>query len=354
MIIVRTDVAKWAGKKSALCNKTNRAGISPRAFPCATSASVTTNSQHSCATLDRIRVLILRSHEQKKPRSIPFDDLMTVIGDTLRQYYDRAVNALGWEGGYIGTTYDADDLIQDLCISENESVLQAIRDALGDDEWCDENPYGISGVEAYESAWEHFCHAVKHETRYFFSSRDDSDDLEVTPAGKVLREISGIIEEQGLITTVPPTALFHRVRVHPPSEHCNDWRALGSPPPARTEQSHERRRHQHVLREHHGPNCHRRGAGYTIARQVHATDDSSVVANAPLASPRPHQPPAYTELLVLPSLRARPNPILALVHGEYYTASWPTIMCSPQTGHRRGKRSNGDYPGSMLSFASGT
>jgi hypothetical protein len=34
----------------------------------------------------------------RKPSCIPLDDLIEIIGETLAQYYDRAVNALSWDG----------------------------------------------------------------------------------------------------------------------------------------------------------------------------------------------------------------------------------------------------------------
>src|SRR5215469_672295 len=176
----------------------------------------------------------------KKPSSIPFDALMEVIGDIIHQYYDRAVNKLGWDGEdqrYVGKTYDSWDLIhEDLgTISENEAVLDHMVSVLGGEIWCDLYPYSTAGYDAYEIGWERFCNAVKHETRYFFSSTNPTYESgsDITPVHEMLAELSTMLEEEDLITTIDKTAVLTRVRVHDPTEVCNDWKALGPPPSER-------------------------------------------------------------------------------------------------------------------------
>ncbi len=175
----------------------------------------------------------------KKPISIPFNDLMEVIGGAVSQYFDRAANCLGYcsaEGGYLGTTFDSWDLVHDDLIpapSENDEVLKAIVDSLGDELWCDRDPYSLSGVERYNSSWEEFCETVKHSVRYFFGSQEVPDDYsETIPVPKMLDELRDIIHKAGLISNFPAGTQFFRVRVHKPEEVCDNWRRLGSPPPA--------------------------------------------------------------------------------------------------------------------------
>src|SRR5262249_48161705 len=105
---------------------------------------------------------------------------MEVIGEAIDEYYDRAANCLGYcseEGGYLGTTYDAYDLVYDEIPtpSDNEAVLEAIRESLDGDLWCDENPHGLSGLQSYNSSWEDFCETVKHGVRYFFDTQQSDD-----------------------------------------------------------------------------------------------------------------------------------------------------------------------------------
>ena len=73
---------------------------------------------------------------KKKPCSIAFDNLMELIAKVVYQYYERAVDVMGWDGEddkYIGTKYDSSGIVwEDFVISENKCVMQAIIDSLGD------------------------------------------------------------------------------------------------------------------------------------------------------------------------------------------------------------------------------
>jgi len=162
---------------------------------------------------------------RKTPISIPFNDVMEVIGGAVSQYFDRAVNCLGYcsaEGGYLGTTYDSWDLVHDDLIpapSENEEVLNAVVESLGDELWCDRNPYSLTGVERYNSSWEEFCDTVKHSVRYFFGSQEVPDQYsETIPVPEMLDELRGIINEAGLISSLPARTQFFRARAHPPPD----------------------------------------------------------------------------------------------------------------------------------------
>jgi hypothetical protein len=173
---------------------------------------------------------------RKAPISIPFNDLMEVIGGAISQYFDRAVNCLGYcsaEGGYLGTTYQSYDIVRDEIptVSENEEVLDAIIDSLGDEIWCDQDPYSLSRLDSYNISWENFCKTVKHSIRYFFDSEDVSDEYsETIPVPRMLAELRDIIDRAGLISSLPLGTSFFRVRVHKPEEVCENWRPLGSPP----------------------------------------------------------------------------------------------------------------------------
>jgi hypothetical protein len=164
---------------------------------------------------------------------------MQVIGETVWQYYDHAVQCMGWdsgEGGFIGSaTYDSYDILHDHLptLSEDEHVVQEVIDCLGDQDWCDRDPYSLTGVERYSSSWEQFCRTVKHKVRYFFGSKDKPDDFSDTiPVPNMLDELRDIIDNAGLIKTLEAGTQFFRIRVHKPDETCDSWQSLGSPPPA--------------------------------------------------------------------------------------------------------------------------
>jgi len=175
---------------------------------------------------------------RKAAISVPFNDLMEVIGGAISQYFDYAVNCLGYcsaEGGYLGTTYQSYDIVHDDMIpapSENDEVLSAIVDSLGDEIWCDRDPYSLTGVERYSISWEEFCETVKHSVRYFFGFQEVPDQYsESIPIPEMLDALRDIIDRADLISRFPTGSQFFRVRVHERLEVCDNWRPLGSPPP---------------------------------------------------------------------------------------------------------------------------
>jgi hypothetical protein len=199
--------------------------------PCLRDLTRSEASEFECSFCGRI--------SRNKPISIPFNRLMQVIGDTVWQYYDHAVQCMGWdsrEGGFVGsTTYDSFDIVYEHLPtpSEDEHVLQEVIDCLGDQDWCDRDPYSLTGVKRYASSWKEFCRTVKHKVRYFFGSTDKPDEPSDTiPVSEMLDELRDIIDDAGLVKTVEPGTRFFRIRVHKPDEACDSWRSLGCPPPA--------------------------------------------------------------------------------------------------------------------------
>jgi hypothetical protein len=146
---------------------------------------------------------------------------------------------MGWdsrEGGFIGSsTYDSYDMVDDLpTLSADQRVVQEVIDCLGDQVWCDRNPYSLTGLERYASSWEEFCRTVKHKVRYFFDSKDKPDDRsDRIPVPHMLDELRDIIDNAGLVETLDAGTQFFRIRPHKREKLCDSWRSLG-PPPAET------------------------------------------------------------------------------------------------------------------------
>jgi HEPN superfamily RES-like protein len=193
---------------------------------------------------------------RKAPSTIPFNSLMEVIGGAIEQYFDQAVNCMGWdgqEGGYQGITYDPYDLVRDEIPtpSENENLLQAIIDSLDDGPWCDRNPYSLSDVERYNSSWDAFCETVKHQVRYFFDSEEDEQDdfSDTIPVPKMLDALRDVYRSSG---TEPRASRWY---ADLPDTATHDGRtlyrlALSRPTSTRgvCQQSHERCRYRRILR----------------------------------------------------------------------------------------------------------
>ena len=94
---------------------------------------------------------------RKKPNSVPFNRFMEVIVETVWQYYEHAVDCMGWdgrEGGFLGgATYDSYDIVYGLpTLSNDEAIVQEVVDSLGDQEWCDRSPYSLTGVDRFAAS----------------------------------------------------------------------------------------------------------------------------------------------------------------------------------------------------------
>src|SRR5689334_10301109 len=91
--------------------------------------------------------------------SVELDDVMEIIGSTVGDYYNRAVNEAPYEtaeGGYQGITYDTFDVLDDIVgdISRRDEVIDAIRDSFDDDIWVERNMFSLNGVEKYVASWD--------------------------------------------------------------------------------------------------------------------------------------------------------------------------------------------------------
>ena len=167
--------------------------------------------------------------------SIPLNDVMEIIGNTVADYYNRAVNEAPYEtaeGGDQGLTYDTDEVMDDIVgrVSRREGVLTAIRESFDDDIWVERNMFSLNGVQKYTASWEQFCEAVKHRTRYFFNFEPEDDLDDTIPVPNMLDALRDMVQESGMIRTLPSDRTIYRVRSHKKTEQCATRDALGSPP----------------------------------------------------------------------------------------------------------------------------
>lgn len=186
---------------------------------------------------DEIECSFCGRMSRKVPTCISFNDFMEVYARAIFRYFDHAENeAIAWDPEdqkYVGTTYDTWDLVRDeFAPTHRENVFNAIIDSLGHHTWCEQSPYSLSHFDQYRYGWEAFCETVKHKYRYFFNSIENTDEHSETIAvPEMLDELGDLVQQYGLVDLLPIDTPLFRVRVHDPSEICNNWQSLGSPPP---------------------------------------------------------------------------------------------------------------------------
>ena len=134
------------------------------------------------------------------------DEVVDFMLEGINSEYDDPNNCVGWEGGWQGAdVFDSQDLITDMIGLDisSEELYDDIILALGDQEWCQRDPYGLRDEEALKFGWGKFCEQVKHRSRYiFFRIGTKGDDEEKRsmysdeiPVSKMLDRIKSEMSE---------------------------------------------------------------------------------------------------------------------------------------------------------------
>lgn len=164
-----------------------------------------------------------------------FGCISEFIRERLAEYYSRAVDELPYdsgEGGYLGTTYDSYDLIDDhAVVADCDKLRHELASELGDDIWCEYNWTSLELDSAYNLAWKRFCDTIKHERRFFFATfgHDPDDRDSISPIG-ILDTLAHWIDELGLMTTLPAGGHVWRARASGPGVTYKTPAELGPPP----------------------------------------------------------------------------------------------------------------------------
>ena len=180
------------------------------------------------------------------PIAAPIDEVSTHFIRCLFREYDLAVELLGWMGsdeGFFGQHWVAEDLaFEELELEfpqdNQDQLLPQLFGEYYDQDWCEENPYGLNYEERTRFSWNRFCEVVMHERRYFFlGEHQESNDSEVYSPRQVLNTIFEYAQEMGLFKSLPAGSHLVRVRCEnsgPPLKAPQD---LGPPPPELATQS---------------------------------------------------------------------------------------------------------------------
>ncbi len=156
----------------------------------------------------------------------------------IEREYELAVEALGWEsreGGYQGKHWDSEELLSEVIglnlPNDNDGkLLNMLADCLGDEPWCERDPYSLREDERLIYSWEQFCKFIKHRRRYFFLPQGNVDSSELLNAEEILEFIGETVRKHQLITTVPVGTLVFRARQKKCGERLSLPKHFGPPP----------------------------------------------------------------------------------------------------------------------------
>lgn len=172
----------------------------------------------------------------RRSRAIPLETLMGVIRPAVMEEYEDAAESVLYdsrEGGYQMTTHTTEEVLYDLGVfSQSDRLMTDIADSLPDYAWVRRDPYSLSRFDALQFGWAAFSQLVKHHTRFLFFRRPPrllvSHD-EIQP-GQMLDELGSLVNELGLVSTIPAGTTLYRVRQHKASVRPHDLASLGPPP----------------------------------------------------------------------------------------------------------------------------
>jgi hypothetical protein len=167
--------------------------------------------------------------------STELDEVMEIIGNAVADYYNRAVEEAPYEsaeGGYQGVTYDTWEVMFAMIshISNRDDVIDTVTEAFDDDIWVERNMFSLNGVQKYVASWEQFCEAVKDEAEHGPGGEPEEEDHDTISVSAMLEELAEIVQESGMIRTLPADRVMYRVRAHRRSEECTNRETLGPPP----------------------------------------------------------------------------------------------------------------------------
>jgi len=172
-----------------------------------------------------------------EPIAAHMDDVLAYIAEGIGSEWNMPEAELPYEsreGGWQGQVYDGQELIEAIDIRTNtDDLFEDICGSFDEQLWCQRDYFGTRDEDALRWGWERFCEQIKHQSRYvFFKIEDEPDefDHETIPASKMLDVLAGVIDKQGLVSSVPIGTSVHRVLIHKPSESCALASDLGSPP----------------------------------------------------------------------------------------------------------------------------
>jgi len=180
-----------------------------------------------CVEDDALRT-ILRENEDADLRcdfcsSVPaahLDTLVEAFVNGLRNEYENALEGVSWDGREGGfqwhSQWDTWELVGDFhWVFSSEELLETVAAAVHHITWVEKDFITRRRDDVLIEAWDRFCEAVKHKTRFVvWLLQPDDDDLapgEIPPA-KILEHVTSLIERLNLVRDLPAG---HRVwRAH--------------------------------------------------------------------------------------------------------------------------------------------
>ena len=151
-------------------------------------------------------------------------------------FYEDAAEFMGYnsgEGGYLGTTYTPQELIDD-CVGlefDNDDLREDIIDCIDDRAWSEPDAYHDTERDILNYHWDYFKTVVKHKVRYMFRDTKAFKTYSYEEnASEILKTIGETVNKMELIRDLPNKTKLIRCRQHSAAEKIEKAEQMVSPP----------------------------------------------------------------------------------------------------------------------------
>lgn len=172
----------------------------------------------------------------KKSEVIDLETLMFFMMKGIMHFYEDAAEFMRYdssEGGYIGNTFNQDELINDEIGLEvdHDELLQDIIESIDDRTWATPNSYYDSQSDILVYHWDYFKEIAKHKARYLFAqtSRLKSFDYQLNPYN-ILEDIGRYISNFQMISKLSTNHKLCRCRQHSKLDNITTAEQMSAPP----------------------------------------------------------------------------------------------------------------------------
>lgn len=169
----------------------------------------------------------------KELKVISLESLLEFMMLGISNFYEDAANFMsydGRQGGYLGDTFNADELIQERIGLETDpfELTEDIVNSIEDIAWSEPDMYYDNERDELMYQWSFFKNLIKHKSRYLFQQNQSSKNAE--KAFAILKEVGQITKNLKLIKKIEKGTIIYRCRQHHSSIVVSEKEKLVSPP----------------------------------------------------------------------------------------------------------------------------
>jgi len=176
------------------------------------------------------------SYCKRRRNVVEFEMMMKFIMEGIMRLYEDAAEFMQYdssEGGYQGTIYDQQELIDDVVGLKinNDQLREDIINCIDDRAWSDPTEYYEDERQILQYLWKYFKDVVKHRSRYLFAKSEKLKSFSFTQnAYSILDDIGDRVRDFGLLKKIAKNTIFYRCRQHRIKDVVDTASKIASPP----------------------------------------------------------------------------------------------------------------------------